>query len=1456
MKSNAETINLLALNKAIKTNPTIVTPDTLVIDAIALMANQGQNALGHSNTSNIQTAITTTNNQQTDCLLIAEDFHIHGILTPSDIVRLILSRKNLTETKIAEVMTRQVVTLKQSQNHDIFTALQLMRQHGISYLPILDEQEEIIGIVSQDSLLQGLDLQRLQHHPTQPHICHESQAQASFQAYFENNILSRVGDAVVGIDNEHRIVYLNQAAENLYNIDRKEFIGRSLEEAYDFRWLNPEDEQAAYDALSATNGWQGENIQIKNNGEEIFVESSVSVLKDDTSGENIGLLAVIRDISKRKRAEIALQEKKQQLETIAASNPVGIYRFIYHADGSVSMPYASEGYRQLLGLNPIDMSAYPEDVLSTIHPDDRERFAQALIIASQEQHQSNYVEYRVTDVLGQVKWFGNNFHCSNHKNGDLIVDGVNIDITARKRAEIALKTSEERFRSLIEISSDWVWEVNEHGFFTYASPKVLEILGYTPKEILGKSAFDFMAPLEAQRLSEVVNSFVVKHRIFKNLQSTKFHKNGHSIVVETSGVPVFDASGQFKGYRGIDRDITERKQAEDRLRESEERFRLLVNHAPVGIFQTDREGQCLFVNPRWIEIAGLSQEEASGEGWSNALHPEDKEQVFTEWYDTAAQGQEFSMEYRFSTPSGKVSWVLGNAIAIRNQTGQITGYLGTVTDITERKRVEEKLHWTQTSLQEAQRIAKMGNWSRNLTTNERWWSEGFYRIINLNPDDGMPDVENLINLTVHPEDRDRIYQMVMDCIERGIPYETEVRFLRPDNSVGYLFVCGRVERDSQGNLCRYYGVAQDISESKQVELELRESKERYRSVVKSIHEGVVIQQADGTITSCNASAEKISGHSVEQIKGRSSLDPLWYPIHEDGSPFSGENHPAMITLNTGKACLDTVMGIHKPNGKLTWILINSEPLFLPGETIPSRVVTSFSDITRRKEAEDKIAQQAQLLDITTDAILVKDLEETILYCNRSAEQIYGWTKEELIGKTANELLYQEISSELEEALGKVVEAGSWMGELHKVTASGKNIVVASRWTLVRDEAGNPESILTVDTDITEKKQLENQFLRTQRLESLGTLASGIVHDLNNMLTPILAIAQLLPLKLKSQEADCSEMLTILENSAMQGADLVKQILTFARGNEGKRTVMQINHLLKDIEQFAKRTFAKSIVIERNLPQDLLTVSADPTQMHQVLMNLVVNARDSMPNGGTITIAAQNLYVDESYAKMNIEAKVGNYVVITIADTGTGIPPEVIERVFDPFFTTKAVGKGTGLGLSTVIGIVKNHGGFIQVSSQLGRGSQFKVYLPSTQETRIEAPQENTIQIGNSELILVVDDEPAIREILKTTLENQNFEVLIAEDGIEAISTYVQNKKKISLVLIDMMMPEMDGATAIRTLQQLNPQVQVIAMSGLASTEALAQAAGSGIQGFLAKPFTKSDLLNTISGVLKVRSVET
>jgi PAS domain S-box-containing protein len=643
-------------------------------------------------------------------------------------------------------------------------------------------------------------------------------------------------------------------------------------------------------------------------------------------------------------------------------------------------------------------------------------------------------------------------------------------------------------------------------------------------------------------------------------------------------------------------------------------------------------------------------------------------------------------------------------------------------------------------------------------------------------------------------------------------------------------------------------VQTELTERKQAEEALRESKERYRSVIAAMQEGIVLQQADGRIVACNASAESILGLSADQMMGRTSLDSQWGAIHEDGSPFPGEKHPAMVTLRTGKPCSNAIMGVHKPNRLLNWISINSQPLFSLGETTPYAVVTSFSDVTERKQAEQKIRQQAALLDVATDAILVRDLENKILFWNKSAERLYGWKAEEALGKNVNELLYKEISPQLDRALHTVNLAGEWYGELHKVTKEGKEIVVETRWTLVRDERGNPKSILTVDTDITQKKQLEAQFLRAQRLESLGTLASGIAHDLNNVLAPILMSAQLLQMRYPDERE--RQLLSILENNAKRGANLVKQVLSFARGVEGKHTTVQISNLVKEIQHIVAATFPKSIEFYSEIASDLWNISGDATQLHQVLMNLIVNARDAMPDGGTLSISAENFFVDEHYARMNLEATVGSYIVITVADTGSGIIPEVEDRIFEPFFTTKEVGKGTGLGLSTVMGIIKSHSGFVSVDSQVGKGSQFKVYLPAMNS--MEATQTMAglgLPTGHGELILVVDDEATLREITKTSLETYNYKVLTASDGIETIALYVQHKAEISLVLMNMMMPDMDGATTIRTLQKINPQLKIIALSGLASNDQVAFAAGSSVKAFLSKPYALKELLNTINSVL-------
>lgn len=503
----------------------------------------------------------------------------------------------------------------------------------------------------------------------------------------------------------------------------------------------------------------------------------------------------------------------------------------------------------------------------------------------------------------------------------------------------------------------------------------------------------------------------------------------------------------------------------------------------------------------------------------------------------------------------------------------------------------------------------------------------------------------------------------------------------------------------------------------------------------------------------------------------------------------------------------------------------------------------------RKQAEQKIREQAALLDVATDAILVRNLDNQILFWNKGAERLYGWQAEEVLARNANDLLYKDLS-QLAKPLQTVALAGEWYGELQKVTKHGQEVIVLSRWTLVRDQQGKPRSILAVDTDITEKKQLEAQFLRAQRMESIGTLASGIAHDLNNVLAPILLSTQLLQMKVSDERSQ--QLLKTLESNAKRGAALVKQVLSFARGVEGKRVILQVRHLISDIKHIVKEIFPKAIEFYTDISPELWSVSADATQLHQVLMNLVVNARDAMPNGGTLSITARNLFIDESYVRMYLDAAVGPYIVITVADTGTGIAPEIMDRIFEPFFTTKEFGKGTGLGLSTVIGIVKSHSGFVNVYSEIRRGTQFKVYLPAAEENQTSQVQNLELPAGKEELILVVDDEDMIREVTKTLLETHKYNVVTASDGIEAVTLYAQHKDKISAVLMDMMMPVMDGPTTIRTLQKIKPQVKLIAVSGLVSSDKVRAAMNIGVKTFLPKPYTAQELLETVSRVINTQ----
>ena len=517
-----------------------------------------------------------------------------------------------------------------------------------------------------------------------------------------------------------------------------------------------------------------------------------------------------------------------------------------------------------------------------------------------------------------------------------------------------------------------------------------------------------------------------------------------------------------------------------------------------------------------------------------------------------------------------------------------------------------------------------------------------------------------------------------------------------------------------------------------------------------------------------------------------------------------------------------------------------------GRTIYTAILRDVTEAVRYRQ---QIEQQSQMLDQVSDAVSVLDLQERITFWNEAAHRMFGWAAEEVLGKNAFDLLHRGDPEALS-LLRREADCGrSWSGELTKTTRSGETIIVEHRHTVLRDSNGVVTGYLCIDIDITDRKKRERVAHRSQRLESIGTLAGGIAHDLNNVLTPILIGAKLLASGRAA--ANRQGLLETMVASAHRGADLVKQLLSFAGGIQGQRSPVRMDRLIAEVCGLLEHTFPKSILIQTTVDATCPPVVGDATELTQILMNLCINARDAMPGGGILRIEATSIRLNGGASQMHPDAHSGLYVLVKVSDTGCGMSPAILDRIFVPFFTTKELGKGTGLGLATTQGIVKNHGGFIIVYSEPGRGSMFSIYLPASpaSETTTGVPTAVAIESGYGQTVLIVDDEAFILQMTSVALASAGYRVFTASDGSAAIATFRQHHHEIAAVLLDMMMPELDGLQTLDELRKIDPQVTVIACSGLRTTQREAEALDRGVKAFLPKPYSDDQLLQTLTLLL-------
>jgi PAS domain S-box-containing protein len=889
---------------------------------------------------------------------------------------------------------------------------------------------------------------------------------------------------------------------------------------------------------------------------------------------------------------------------------------------------------------------------------------------------------------------------------------------------------------------------------------------------------------------------------------------------------------------------TERERAEEALRESEERFRQMAENSRDVFWMRDLETlDLIYITPAYERLWGQSIKDAHEQptSWLANVHPEDRDRIAAA-FEKQIQGEFTENEYRIVWPDGSIHWIRDRVFPIRDEAGQAYRTFGVVEDITERKRAEEVLRESETRLSNAQRIARLGSWTWDVQTDEVEWTEEVYRIFGLDPGEFHPQIDSVME-RFHPDDRALHEQVMAQAIADREQYTFGARILLRDGSIRFVVSTSEGHYDDDEKLVQISGTVQDITERKLAEEALRESEEKLRAQYKGIPIPTYTWQRKGddfVLVDYNDAAMAITQGKIGGYVGIMATE-----MYND-APNVLEKLSECYTRKTPLE--HETFYRFKTTGESKHLAVRYG--FVP----PDLVLAHAEDITERKRTEtereqlliqvrEQARQVQQIVDTVPEGVILLDADEHIVLTNPLGEKNLVTVADARIGDTLTHLGNRPLAELLTSP-----PQGLW----HEVTADGRSFQVIARSI---ESGPTPGGWVLVIRDVTQQRQVEQHIQQQERLAAVGQLAAGIAHDFNNIMATIVLYAQVTA-RTGGLPDTVRERMKIIDQQAYHATRLIQQILDFSRRAVLERRPLNLLPLLKEQTKLLERTLPENIEIRLDYEPDeyttLFIVEADPTRMQQMITNLAVNARDAMPEGGTLCFTLEQVRIEEGETAPLPEMRSGEWVQMAVSDTGTGIPPDVLPHIFEPFFTTKERGRGSGLGLAQVHGIVAQHKGRIDVKTEPGRGTTFTIYLPAhlpEPSTAVPPRKLPAAATGQGETVLVVEDDASVRKALVESLELLNYRTLEAANGQEALAVAEELGDEIGLVLSDVVMPEMDGMALLRGLRERGSAVPVVMLTGHPREEKMNDLRAQGLLEWLPKPPEFEQLAEVVARAL-------